>query len=147
MDLESALNELSELLYGYNYEVFLRIYKVPFVAGAGVEHYVSVALGAGTLLDCSCSVTGQEVLATVEESLRYGGDEGQGPLPLVLGSERFELLLDRLLCHIKQTTSSATFIEEFNLKDGHPAYPVFWDFAFVIAGPKVAEVLIGSSSD
>jgi hypothetical protein len=44
-------------------------------------------------------------------------------------------------------TAPLTLIERFWRKEGHPAYPVFWDFAFVIAGPTEAEVFIGSSSD
>jgi hypothetical protein len=43
--------------------------------------------------------------------------------------------------------SQATLVVNFWLKAGHPAYPVFWGFAFVIAGPRGAEVFVGSSSD
>jgi hypothetical protein len=35
----------------------------------------------------------------------------------------------------------------FWLEEGHPFYPVQWDFAYVLAGHNGAEVFIGSSSD
>ena len=147
MDVESTLNELSELLCGLNYEVFLLLYKVPHVPGAGVEHYVSAALGPTALVDGSCSLSGPDVLATVEVSLRYSGNYGHGPFPSVLSSEKFEFLLERVLSHVEQITASATLIEKFWLKDSHSIGSVFWGFAFVIAGPDGAEVFIGSSSD
>jgi len=43
--------------------------------------------------------------------------------------------------------SDATTIKRFWLKQGHPAYPVFWDFAFVVIGTQQVELFIGSSSD
>ena len=52
-----------------------------------------------------------------------------------------------MLLFIEQSVVGATVIERFWLKEGHPAYPVFWDFAFVIAGPHETKVFIGSSSD
>lgn len=149
MEVESVLDELSKLLYGYNYEVFLRLYKLPYLpgAGAGAEQYISEALGPTAVVGGSCPVTGQKVLAEVEESLLHAGDEGYGPLPSALGLEKFNELLKSVLSHTERSVSSATLIEQFWLKEGHPAYPVFWDFAFVIAGPLGVEVFIGSSSD
>ena len=35
----------------------------------------------------------------------------------------------------------------FWLKNGHPAYPVFWDFAFAAYTDEGVHVLMGSSSD
>lgn len=74
----------------------------------------------------------------------HAGDEAYGPLPSVLASEKFRELLASVLAHIEQSASSATLIEQFWLKEGHPAYPVFWDFAFVIASPLGVELFIGS---
>lgn len=147
MEVESVLSELSKLLCGYNYEVFLRRYKVLYSPGAVTEQYVSEALGQTAVLGGSCSVTRREVLGEVKESLLHAGDEAYGPLPSVLASEKFHELLASVLAHIEQSASSATLIEQFWLKEGHPAYPVFWDFAFVIASPLGVELFIGSSSD
>jgi hypothetical protein len=145
--MDAVLGELTTLLYGYNYAVFLRQYSVPYSPDAGVEQYVAQALGAAAIVGGSRPVTGTEVRAEVEEDLRHAGDRAYGPLPEALRSPRFEELLRTLLSHIELATARATLIQAFWLKEGHPAYPVFWDFAFVIAGPCHTDVLIGSSSD
>ena len=147
MEVESVLSELSKLLCGYNYEVFLRRYKELYSPGAGAERYISMALGPTAVLGGSCSVKAQEVLGEAKESLLHAGDEAYGPTPSVLASEKFHELLASVLAHIEQAVSSATLIEQFWLKEGHPAYPVYWDFAFLIVGPLGVEVFIGSSSD
>jgi hypothetical protein len=35
----------------------------------------------------------------------------------------------------------------FRLKEGHPFYPVFWDFAFLIEIDQESILLMASSSD
>lgn len=135
------------MLYGYNYQVFLRRYKMPYMPGANTQHYIAAALGPTAVVGGSCSVTRQEVLAEVEKSLQHTGDNAYGPRPSVLSSKKFKDMLKSVLTHIERAASSATLIEQFWLKEGHPAYPVFWDFAFVVAGPSGVEVFIGSSSD
>lgn len=62
------------------------------------------------------------------------------PRPLVLRSIRFNELLGSVLSHLEQAMGGATVTKTFWLKSGHPAYPVYWDFAVVVAGPGGAEV-------
>jgi hypothetical protein len=88
-----------------------------------------------------------DVLTEVEDALRYAGDGASGPDHSAVLSERFRELMGRVLSHIEQAGSKVTVIEKVWLKHGHPAYPVFWDFAYVFAGPLGAEILVGSSSD
>jgi hypothetical protein len=145
--IEKVLIELAGLLNGLNYVVFLRLDRMPFSPGAGAEHYIAKALGPAAVLGGSSPVPGQEVLTQVEEALRHAGDRAYGPRPSTLRSKKFKELLHQVLSYIEQALAEATLIETFWLTKGHPAYPVFWDFAFVIAGPTGAEVFIGSSSD
>src|SRR5262249_30189375 len=105
------------------------------------------ALGAAAVVGGSSPATGKDVLTEVEEVLRHEGDEGYGPRPQALQSQKFEDLLSLVLSHLEQALGEASLVERFWLKEGHPDYPVFWDFAYVIAGPTAAEVFIGSSSD
>ena len=56
-------------------------------------------------------------------------------------------LLNRVVANAKATSSKANRIEKFRLDEGHPAYPVFWDFAFLFTSSDEATVLVGSSSD
>jgi hypothetical protein len=147
MAVEEVLNELAGLLNGLNYVVFLRLYRIPFSPGAGPEQYIAQALGPAAVIGGSSPAMGQEVLAEVEEALRHAGDRAYGPRPSTLRSKKFKELLRSVLSYIEQAVAGSTVIERFWLKEGHPAYPVFWDFAFVIAGRHEAEVFIGSSSD
>ena len=146
MAVEATLKKLQSLLYGYNYAVSLRSFHVPFDSAATVENYIHQVLPnseiGGTQL-----VSGQEVLENVEQSLRYAGDAGSGPKPAVLNSTKFEELLAKVLSHLKQAVSGATSIFYFWLRKGHPDYPVYWDFAFVMIGLEYVEIFIGSSSD
>jgi len=91
---------------------------------------------------------GPEVLREVDDALRYTLDEHSGPEPGVLASERFETLVRRLLVGLEQAIAPATLLARCSLPaEHHPAYPVYWDFAYVIAGPPGGLVLVGSSSD
>src|SRR5262245_3876336 len=145
--VEALLAELEPLLYGYNYQVFLRAYRVPFAASEPAAWYVAQALGPAAVISGSVPVTGQEIVAEVERSLRFVGDEGSGPKPALLRSRRFKGLVPAVLSELARVIAEASLLAEFALREGHPAYPVFWDFAYVIAGPAGGLVFIGSSSD
>jgi len=146
--IEEALTELGRLLNGTNYVVSLRVYRLPFSPDASAEHYIAQALGPAAVSGGSSRATEQEVLTEVEESLRHEGDNGYGPPPSALQSQKYEELVSLVLSHLHQGLRAAALIERFWLKEGHPEfYPVYWDFAFVIAGPTAAEVFVGSSSD
>jgi hypothetical protein len=145
--MEAFLAELEPLLYGYNYAVFLRVYRVPFAPNEPTAWYVTQALGPSAVVTGSVPVTGAEIVAEVEQALRYVGDEGCGPKPSALRSRRFKELAPAVLSELVRATAGASLLAAFGLRKGHPAYPVFWDFAFVIAGPAGGFVFIGSSSD
>lgn len=145
--MEALLAELEPLLYGYNYQVFLRAYRVPFAPSELSAWYVAQALGPSAVVIGSVPVTGPEILSEVEQSLRYTGEEGSGPKPAVLRSQRFNELVLAVLSELEVAAAGASLRAQFWLGEGHPAYPVFWDFAYVIAGPADGLVFIGSSSD
>lgn len=145
--MEALLAELEPLLYGYNYQVFLRVYRVPFAPDQTAAWYVTQALGTSAVVTGSVPVTGAEIAAEVEQSLRYVGDAGSGPKPSALRSRRFKALVPAVLSELERAVAGASLLAAFGLREGHPAYPVFWDFAFVIAGQTGGLVFIGSSSD
>jgi len=145
--MEALLAELGPLLYGLNYAVFLQAYRSPFVADAPAEWYVYQALGPSVVIGGISSVDGPEVVSEVESALRYVGDRSSGPKPSALRSRRYKALVPAVLAELEQSIAGAKVVARFWLRQGHPAYPVFWDFAFVIAGPAGGLVFIGSSSD
>ena len=132
--MESLLAELEPLLYGYNYQVFLRVYRIPFAPDEAAEWYIGQALGTAAIIGGLNPTTGPEIVSEVEQSLRYAGDAGSGPLPSALQSWQFKTLLPAVLAELERAIAGAALLAKFSLRDGHPAYPVFWDFAFVIAG-------------
>lgn len=145
--MKGLLAELQTLLYGYNYQVFLRAYHVPFASGKPAEWYVAQALGPAAEVGGVIPASGAQIAQEIEESLRYAGDEGSGPKPKALASSRFEELLEALHGELARAIKGAELLAKVWLREGHPDYPVFWDFAFVIAGPAGGLVFIGSSSD
>jgi hypothetical protein len=92
-------------------------------------------------------VQSSAVWPEIEELLLYAGDEGAGPSGSVIGSELFSAMMDELKSELGTLVGTATKVERFWIQDGHPAYPVFWDFAFLFWEDSKATVLIGSSSD
>jgi hypothetical protein len=146
MPIEAVLRELASLLYGYNYAVFVQSYLLPTKPEATIEDYITQVLPHAEVGGMQL-VSEQDVLILVEQALRYAGNEGSGPKPAALNSPKFEELLGDVLAHLKHVGAEATTITSFWLKSGHPAYPVFWDFAFVFVGKQAVELFIGSSSD
>jgi putative transposase len=55
--VEALLAELEPLLYGYNYQVFLRVYRVPFAPGEPAAWYVTQVLGPSAVVTGSVPVT------------------------------------------------------------------------------------------
>jgi hypothetical protein len=147
ISIDKALSDLECLLYGWNYQVSLKIFRTPFVAGATPEEYVKAALGNGTTVGGLQIVTPSELAQEVETSLRYSGDQGHGPKPDALKSSQFDDLVRLVLGYLADECQRCSAVVSFWLKEGHPFYPVFWDFAYLIVTSGNAEVFVGSSSD
>lgn len=132
---------------GLNYSVFLRLYKVSHGEHASSNEVITAALGEQTVIGNCIDVTSEEALSEIRESLSYAGDDSAGPAPSALKSERFATLLASVLAESASIASQAKLTQNFWLNEGHPAYPVFWDFAFLFRGINDSAILIGSSSD
>jgi len=145
----NALAAMAQLLNenGLNYSVFLQTYRVPIGGVASPQQIVQAALGNSAVIGGVQKITTHELLSEVQASLAYEGSSGTGPGQGVIQSEQFKELLSTLLADAEAASSAAVKVEQFWLKEGHPAYPVFWDFAFLLTGKKETMVFIGSSSD
>lgn len=146
---QHTLTSVAEFLddAGWNYSVFLRSYTTPPTEGASSEQLIRSALGSTAVIGRIEAVTPVEVVSEVRTSISYAGDSGAGPDPKAMQSDRFSELLAALLQETEAAARSAVRVEQFWLGAGHPAYPVFWDFAFLFTGTNEAVVLVGSSSD
>ncbi len=88
-----------------------------------------------------------ELLKIAQECFEFSGDEGAHPNKEYLFSEEFKLETGQVLEQIKFLFSDSSEIFTFYLKNGHPFYPVFWDYAFLVRKKQNDFVFIGSSSD
>lgn len=88
-----------------------------------------------------------ELLDVIKECFEYVGDEGSYPNQVFLSSSEFKAELNQVLEQIKGLFLDNSEIFAFWLKEGHPFYPVFWDYAFLVKKDEGNYVLIGSSSD
>lgn len=132
---------------GCNYTVFLSAFTTPSQAAEPFEQTIRRAVGPQSVAADLQPISVAELVNEIDVSLRYAGDSGAGPEPRAVQSAEFEALLAGLLAQVRHEAMSGTALQRFRFRDGHPAYPVFWDFAFLMAGPKKSVVLVGSSSD
>jgi hypothetical protein len=146
---QNLLDDLMDILNedATNYTVFLQSYDVHAPATRPSEDLIKEALGPNIALGEIKEIDRSSVWPVVEEALTYIGDSGAGPSAAAIASDGFRTALGTLRNQIDLLVKGATHIEEFWLKHGHPAYPVFWDFAFILRTKDGATVLLGSSSD
>jgi uncharacterized protein (TIGR02996 family) len=145
--VEIALAELEEVLGGLNYVVSLSVHRVPVEPSGAPQGYVTAALGPKAVVGRVQPVTGEELLAEVEECLRYRGDAGHGPDGAVLRSQKFKGRVNEVLGYLRKSVAESSLVAWFTLRSGHPFYPVMWDFACLFVKARCAVVFIGSSSD
>ena len=62
-------------------------------------------------------------------------------------SKDFDSDAENLFRDLKELFVDHSKVVSFLLDSGHPFYPVFWDFAFLIRKSESSYVFIGSSSD
>jgi hypothetical protein len=140
--IEDALNS-----DGINYSVFLRAYAVPVDAKRSSEDCVRRALGERTIPANFQRIGSAEIIQDVRSALRFAGDAGAGPSPRTVGSNELAERLNELSNELKHMAANASCTERFEMLDGHPAYPVFWEFSYLFRFDSEAVVLIGAASD
>ncbi len=144
---DSRLEEfkrIEHLLYGINYEVWFNIY------GPG-DPDMSLQSALRKLIANNCEISDvvpSTALAAEEEIIGmvlYEGSTGACPLDLVSKKSEIIKLMYEVFSriHLKE----ADMVSEFGFRRGHPAYPVFWDFAYDIHSNGKRWIFVGSSSD
>lgn len=136
--------QLEDLLYGLNYQVWINLYG-PFEADAPLEQVLNDKVSRGSIVGGASIVDVAEMRSEVMQQLLNPGDSGSGPLDLALKKERITALAEKLLADAH--ANDAERVITFWFAKGHPAYPVFWDFAFDIHAAGQRWILMGSSSD
>jgi hypothetical protein len=130
-----------------NYSVFLRAYVVESGQADSAATLVRRAVGDAAVIEMGGAVSVHDVLADMTSSLAYAGGEGSGPDGSRLYSDQFRELLSGVISMTCKLADRSTRIERFKFKNGHPAYPVFWNFAFLLTGSGESVVFVGAGSD
>ena len=145
--MNAELRDLEGMLEGGNYTVFLRAYSVSHAADATPREIVASALGESAVIGNVIPEVADEVVSEIRCCLEHSGDEGYGPFASRLASPKFKSLCLSVLAQVSDLCASAQEIILFWIAEGHPAYPVFWDFAYLFRGLEQSSIFIGSSSD
>lgn len=146
MRLNQDLQSLAEKLEGANYSVFLMCYHLQHAATADDSEVIEKCF-EGVSFDRLKPIDATALNRRIRRCLSYTGDDSHGPDSAVLESEVFKQLKSQCLNQIQELYSVSLRVQEFNIRDGHPAYPVFWDFSFLFRSVSESHLLIGSSSD
>jgi hypothetical protein len=145
--MNAELRDLERLLEGGNYTVFLRTYPVSHAADATTRDIVATALGDTAVIGNTVPESADGVVTEIRSCLEHAGDDGYGPFASCLASPEFKALCKSVLSQVSQLCWSSQEVTLFWLTEGHPAYPVFWDFAYLFRGSERSTIFIGSSSD
>jgi len=132
---------------GTNYTTFLKSYsRTPGDVGE-IQDIVEELIGQRVALDeiRDCDIA--EITAELRDCLGYAGEQGAGPGPHTLQLPEFSNLLQKIIDDVAHAIEHSYVVKSFQFVDGHPAYPVFWSFAFLILGKDCHQLLVGSSSD
>ena len=135
---------IEHLLYGVNYEVWFNLYG-PADPELGLTDILK------SLISKDCEVSGvfpstpSEAISEIMDMVLYEGDTGSGPLELECKKAEISELMGKVFSRIG--FEDAEMVVEFDFKSGHPADPVFWDFAYDIHSKGKRWIFVGSSSD
>jgi len=143
-DRKDEFKRIEHLLYGYNYKVWFNLY------GPGdTEHSLEQVMRDLVSKDCILSgvapTSARDAKKEIMGMVLSGGDDTFGPIDIESKSDEITELIDSVLSDIYFTES--TLIVEFGFKEGHPNYPVYWDFAYDIHAQDKRWLFVGSSSD
>ena len=135
---------IEHLLYGINYEVWFNLY-----GPADPEMGLTDTLKG--LISKDCEISGvvpsapEEAISEIMDMVLYKGDKGSGPIELESKKAKISELMGKIFSSIG--IEDAEMVVEFGFKNGHPADPVFWDFAYDIHSEGQRWIFVGSSSD
>ena len=143
---KKALNKVTKKLNSrsLNYVASVEIY--PIRSEGNVEQIIKSVFGSEAIVGGTVVSDKDELFKELMFGLSYAGDTGAYASLKYVGSAEHERDLNNIKNKLKPLLANCSKVTSFWLKEGHPFYPVFWDFAFLIDGNEKF-ILIGSSSD
>ena len=146
---QALLSRMADLLDsdGINYTVFLKSYSCAAEGVSQIENIVKKLVGHDVVLGNVRDISLAQLMQDLCDCLGYVGDDGAGPGPSTLNLPEFSNLLREVSSDITQVYERSGEVKSFRFLEGHPAYPVFWEFAFLFLGNDGYQLIVGSSSD
>ena len=138
------LKRIGHLLYGINYEVWLNLYG-PLDPELSLGDTLKIAVSKEAQLSGVVLSSPQDAKIEIIDMILYEGGVGHGPDKLDEKREEIMSLINKTFAIIN--IDKADLVAEFGFREGHPAYPVFWDFAYDIHSNGKRWIFVGSSSD
>lgn len=149
INMNSVFDEFFALVNAksLNYVADIRFFEAPGLGGQSADVIVKSCFGSVAEIGKTSIANVDDVLVELKAGLEYQGDEGSHPNTEFVGSAQHQNQVNEIMRCMNNLVLKSTQIIGLWLKEGHPYYPVFWDFAFIIEFDVQAYVLIGSSSD
>ena len=132
---------------GTNYTVFLRLYQGQLPSGLTFAQAVKAILGPGCVISDDHDVDASQVEAILRDNLACTGSVGAGPGTATLASPTLQELLDAIVLDCRDACARSDVARAFLIVEGHPAYPVFWDFNLFFGSIDGYMLLVGAASD
>jgi hypothetical protein len=148
-EINEAFEDISRKLFrnSLNYCATFKLFPCGKTAGRSLQDLVQMKFGDHAVVGGSAVSTTKQVIDELSAALVYRGDHGSYPSPDYLESNESKEDCKGIISSIQKILDRSVRVVAFRLKEGHPFYPVFWDFAFLIETDQESILLIASSSD
>ena len=148
-EINKSFKRISRRLFrrSLNYCADFKLFRCDGMAGESLDSVVTAALGKDARVGRAQSATKDEIMDALQSALRFRGDDGAHPSLNYLESPKSREDFDGVTAEVQSILDQSDLLLSFWLESGHPFYPVFWDFAFLIETGEDAILFIASSSD
>jgi len=138
------IKRIEHLLYGINYQVWLNVYG-PLNSELDLGEAVKAGVSKNAELSGITPSSPHAARTNIMDMILYEGDADHGPQNLEEKCEEIAFLMSKIFADI--CLDEASLVTEFVFREGHPADPVFWGFAYDVHSNGKRWVVAGSSSD
>jgi len=146
----NALSHIAERLDGgnaLNNSISVGLFLAHGAGEKSVHDIVQIAVGKCAQVRSIAPCSEAELVAEIRKAFEYEGDYGAHPNLNYLGTKEFSQDLGAAIQEVKSVVEDASNLWTITLSEGHPFYPVYWDFAFVYTNNEGGGLIVGSCSD
>jgi hypothetical protein len=108
---------------------------------------VQKILGSWTVANAFQTSTVEEMLLEIAECIGWEGNHVGFPNREYHNTEAYQRDLANAFSAVRNLFGAAADISSFVIENGHPFYPIYWGFAYLLRAPHKSYVFVGSSSD